>query len=180
MDGRQKNYCDAPQQQRWWVVSVNSRTEIETARRISEAGFIAQCPTWVKKSGHHFGGRHSIKTKIEVLFPCYLFVAVDPKFNKDVFESSKTRLTVHRKRTLTDETMTFINSTANGLTMAQTKVTHSLTIKRGDLMQILHWALQGEPVEVLKAKRNQILVAFKDKPGYRPIWIDAAQLGRAN
>ena len=163
----------------WHVVSVNSRQEIEIARRISEAGFIATCPTWVKKIGQRRRGEQFFSTRIEVLFPCYLFVAENFAFRPDQFESSKTRLTVLRKGLLTDEAMSVIQSTAMELTMQQTKMTTSLVIKRGDLMQILHGAMQGEPVEVLQARKDQLLIRWKDKPGWRDAWVSRAALGKA-
>ena len=163
----------------WHVVSVNSRTELEITKRISDAGFISHCPTWVRKCGHHIGGRHFFKTRIEVLFPTYLFVAEDIGFRKEEFESSKTRLTVFRKRLLTDEAMAMINSTANDLTAAQSKMTHSLTIKRGDVMQVLHGALQGEPVEVLQVRRDRILIRLKRVERFTQVEINASSLGKA-
>ena len=163
----------------WHVVSVNSRMEIEIAERINSAGFTALCPTWIKKSGHHRGGKHFFRTRIEVLFPCYFFVAQDDAFRKEHFESSKAHLTVFRKRLLTDEAMQMVQSTAMALTMAQSQTTHSLVIKRGDLMQILHGAMQGEPVEVLQARKDELLIRWKDKPGWRDAWVSRAALGKA-
>ena len=166
----------------WHVVSVNSRQEIEIARRISDAGFISHCPTWVKKYSICRRGRHYPSTKIEVLYPRYLFIAENPNFRATDFESSKTRLTVFRNRLLTDEAMAMINSVALDLTMAQTKLTHGLAIKRGDMMQILHGALQGEPVEVLQVRKERILIRFR-RAGletFRTIEIGAESLGKAN
>lgn len=166
----------------WHVVSVNSRQELEVSKRISDAGFISTCPTWVKKYSVCRRGRHYPSTKIEVLYPRYLFVAENPNFRATDFESSKTRLTVFRKGLLTDEAMTLIQLTANDLTMAQQKMTNSLTIKRGDVMQVLHGALQGEPVEVLQVRRERVLIRFK-RAGletFRQIEIGAESLGKAN
>jgi hypothetical protein len=46
-------------------------------------------------------------------------------------------------------------------------------------MQILHGALQGEPVEVLQAKKDQLLIRWKDKPGWRDAWVSRTALGKA-
>ena len=163
----------------WHVVSVNSRQELEITERINSSGLIATCPTWVKKYNSHHGHRHLIKTRIEVLFPCYLFVGENINFRPEKFESSKTRLTVLRKGLLTDEAMNVIQSTALGLTMAQQKATHGLQINRGDVMQLLHCALQGEPVEVLEARKTRVFIRFKYKPEWKDAWVDRTALGKA-
>lgn len=163
----------------WHVVSVNSRTELDVTAKINGAGFVAHCPTYVKKIQRGRWSRQFIQTRVEVLFACYIFVGENSDFRPGDFESSKTRLTVLRKGLITDEAMAMINSTANDLTMQQSKMTHSLVIKRGDLMQILHGAMQGEPVEVLQAKKDQLLVRWKDKPGWRDAWVSRAALGKA-
>ncbi len=164
----------------WHVVSVNSRSELEITQRISDAGFIAVCPTWVRRSTRSRNGKHLISTKIEVLFPRYLFVAENNDFRPERFESSKTRLTVFRKRLLTDEALSMIQSTALDLTMAQQKVTHGIAIKRGDMMQILHGALQGEPVEVLQVRKDRILIRLKRLERFTSVEIGAESLGKAN
>ena len=63
--------------------------------------------------------------------------------------------------------------------MAQTKLTHGIAIKRGDVMQILHHALQGEPVDILEARKNKILVRLKVRPEWKEFWVDRASLGKA-
>ena len=163
----------------WHVVSVNSRSELEITERINSAGLIAVCPTWIKKYSVVRRGRHYASTKIEVLYPRYLFVAQNIQFVPSKFESAKTRLTVFRKGLLTDEAMNVIQSVALDLTMAQTKMTHGLVIKRGDVMQILHHALQGEPVDILEARKNKILVRLKVRPEWKEFWVDRASLGKA-
>lgn len=166
----------------WHVVSLNSKMELETAQRISDAGFIASCPVWIKKCGHHRNGKHIFQTRVEVLFPRYFFVAQDDAFRKEKFETSKVRLTVFRKRLLNDEAISMINSTALELTMAQSKVPHGIAIKRGDVMQILHGALQGEPVEILHVRKERVLIRLK-RAGFESassVEIGAESLGRAN
>lgn len=166
----------------WHVVSVNSRSELEITERINSAGFVAVCPTWIKKYGLRRRGQEFFSTRIEVLYPRYFFVAQNNDFRPEDFESSKTRLTVFRKGLLTDEAMSVINSVALDLTMAQTKMTHSLAIKRGDMMQVLHGALQGEPVEVLQVRKERILIRFKRAglEAFRQVEIGAESLGKAN
>ena len=164
---------------RWHVVSVNSRMEIETANRINDGGFIAHCPTFQKKYGGRNGARHFLKLKIEPLFPSYIFVQRDDAFRKDLFETTKVKLIVFRKQLLTDAQMTVINCTANDLTLAQSQSVRAIPIKRGDVMQILHGAMRGEPVDVLEARKARVLVGFKDRPGFRPVWINSSSLARA-
>lgn len=163
----------------WHVVSVNSPREIEITQRINSAGFAAVCPTWIKKFGHHRGGRHFFQTRVEVLFPRYLFVAENIDFRKEEFESSKAHLTVFRKRLLTDEAIQMVQSTAMQLTLAQSNMTHSLVIKRGDVMQILHGAMQGDHVEILQARKEALLVRFKMRPEWKDAWVSRAALGKA-
>ena len=163
----------------WHVVSVSTRQEIETASRINSAGFIAHCPVYQKKYRTGRRARVFLRTKIEPLFPGYLFVRSDAAFQKDFFETSKVRLMVFRKQLLTEQQMAVINSTALDLTMAQSKTAGALPIKRGDVMQILHGAMQGEPVEVLEARRERITVVLKRFAGAFPITINASSLGRA-
>ena len=163
----------------WHVVSVSTRQEIETAARINSAGFIAHCPVYQKKYRATRRDKHFFKTRIEPLFPAYIFIRPDAAFRIDKFETSKARLSVFWKTLLTDDVMAVINSTALDLTMAQSKTAGVLPIKRGDVMQILHGAMQGEPVEVLEARRERITVILKRFAGAFPITINASSLGRA-
>jgi len=73
-----------------------------------------------------------------------------------------------------------IQSTALDLTMAQQKVTHGIAIKRGDMLQILHGALQGEPVEVLQVRKDRILIRLKRLERFTSVEIGAESLGKAN
>ena len=160
-------------------MSVSTRQEIETAARINSAGFIAHCPVYQKKYRTGLRARVFLRTKIEPLFPGYLFVRSDAAFTKDLFETSKVRLMVFRKQLLTEQQMAVINSTALDLTLAQSKAGGVLPIKRGAVMQILHGAMQGDSVEVLEAKKDSLLIRWKERPGWRDVWINASSLGRA-
>ena len=163
----------------WHVVSVSTRQEIETASRINSAGFVAHCPTYQKKYARHRGGRYFSRSLTVPLFPGYIFVSVDDAFRKDLFERANLRLMVFRKNMISEGQMAVINSTALDLTLAQSKTHRVLPIKRGDVMQILHGAMQGEPVEVLEARREKITVILKRFAGAFPITINASSLGRA-
>lgn len=163
----------------WHVVSLNSRMEIETAARINSAGFVAHCPVFEKRIRCGRRGRGFMKLKTEPLFPGYIFVQRNDAFTKDLFETSKVKLMVFRKSFVTDAQMSVINSTALDLTMAQSKTVQALKIKRGDVMQILHGAMQGEPVDVLEVRRETIKVVLKRFSGAVPVTINAGSLGRA-
>lgn len=165
----------------WHVVSVTSRMELDTVARISQAGLIAHCPTFQKKYRTGRRARLFLRTRIEPLFTGYIFVRENAAFRKDNFETSKVRLMVFRKTLLTEEQMTMINSTALELTLASEQLPGAFPIKPGDLMQILHGAMQGDHVEVLRARKDQILVSFKaeKRAGWRPAWINRTALGKA-
>lgn len=165
----------------WHVVSVTSRMELDTVARINSGGFVAHCPTYQKKYRAGRRSRIFLRTRIEPLFTGYIFVRADAAFRKDKFETSKVRLMVFRKSLLTEEQMTVINSTALELTMASHQSSAAFPIRPGEIMQILHGAMQGDHVEVLRARKDQILVSFKaeKRAGWRPAWINRTSLGRA-
>jgi transcription antitermination factor NusG len=164
----------------WHVAAVNTRLEIETADRINSAGFVAYCPTWEKKSGHHRGTRHFFKTKREPLFPSYLFVQRDAAFSVDQFQTEKSWLTVFWGcRLISEDEMKKIRALATSLTEAQSRTIHMLPIKRGDMLQVIHGLMTGDRVKVLRTAQAQIEVAFLDKPGYRPAWINRSSLAKA-
>ena len=163
----------------WHVVSVTSRMELETVRRINSGGFVAHCPVYQKKYARRDRGRYLARIKIEPLFPGYIFVQRDDVFRKDAFETTKIKLMVFRKALLTDAQMSVINSTALGLTMAAQQITSAASIRRGDLLQLLHGAMQGEPVEALQVRKDQILIRWKERVGWRDAWINRTALGKA-
>lgn len=163
----------------WHVVSVTSRMELDTVARINSGGFVAHCPTYQKKYRAGRRSRIFLRTRIEPLFTGYIFVRENAAFRKDNFENSKVRLMVFRKTLLTEAQMTVINSTALELTMASQEFPMACPVKPGDILQILHGAMQGDDVEVLRARKDQVLVSFKRRAGWRPAWINRTSLGRA-
>lgn len=163
----------------WHVVSLNSGAEQRTVARINSAGFVAHCPTFVARLRIRLRGEVMTRTKILPLFPTYGFIRPDAAFRKDIFEDSKTRIVFLPNGYVSDGQMTVINSTALELTSAGVRGNDALKIKRGDLMQLLHGAMAGEPVEALEVRKAQILIGFKDKPGWQPVWVSRQSLGRA-
>lgn len=167
------------QKMNWHVVSLNTRQEIETAKRISDAGFVARCPVFVKKSGHHRGGKHFFRTRVEPLFPAYIFVQADDAFQKHLFETSKVRLTVFRKKLLSEMQMEMIESTALNLTAMQNRTHVPLKIKRGELMRILYGEWQGKLVKASCDERNgRVKIEFQDEPEWRDVNVAADRLER--
>lgn len=170
----------------WHVVSVNSRMELEIANRISAAGFIAHCPTYLKRYGIVRRGRHFYSQKIDVLFPSYIFLQRtwindddDDAFRYSEFETSKTRLTVFRRRLISDEQMTVVNSTANDLSLMQSRTKVSLKIKRGELMRLLHGDWTGKTVRAKCDERSgRVKIEFEDHKDWHPITVPADALER--
>ena len=162
----------------WHVVTVNSRQEIETAARINNAGFIAHCPTYEEKFEQHRNGRHSFRLRTVPLFTRYFFIRVDDAFRKDEFETVTVRLTVIRKRMITDAEMSMINLTALDLTNKQSKVVEPIKINKGDVMKIIDGITAGKIVKAIRVVGSEVEVEFEEYPG-RPVKVSADRLARA-
>lgn len=161
------------------VYTVTSGWELKTTERILSAGFNATCPIYSKKYRVRLRGMNLFKLRNDPLFSGYIFIEPDEAFRKEKFETTRVHLQRVRGGMISPAQMSVINSTAMELSLAQSQTTHSLVIKRGDLMQILHGAMQGEPVEVLQARKDELLIRWKDKPGWRDAWVSRAALGKA-
>lgn len=163
----------------WCALTVTGGWELATVRRISEAGFEAHCPVYSKKYRVRGRAPNLFRIKSEPLFPTYVFLRPAPNFRREKFETTRVSIIRVRGGFITDEQMTLINLTANELTMIQSKTTQSMVVRRGDVMQILHGAMQGEPVEVLQAKKDEILIRWRERAGWRDVWINRTALGKA-
>lgn len=165
----------------WHVVSVTSRMELDTVARISQAGFVAHCPTYVAKSRIRMHGRVIIRTKIRPLFQTYAFIVPDASFRKDIFEDSKTRICFLPNGLITDEQMTDINAIANKLTLEGSRTMEPIVFKQDEIVQVLHAAMAGRPIKVLEVLRKgkQLRVQWTEYPNSHPFVIDAASVAKA-
>lgn len=165
----------------WHVVSVTSRMEMDTVARISQAGFVAHCPTFVEKVRRGRWSRAFFRTKIRPLFPTYAFIRPDAAFRKDIFEDSKTRIVFLPNGFITDEQMADINAIANKLTREGSKTMEPIVYKPDEIVQVLHAAMAGRPVKVLEILRkgNQLRVQWTEHPNSFPFVIDAASVAKA-
>lgn len=162
----------------WCAMTVTGGWEVKTVERINSGGFIAHCPVYSKKYRARWRGSNLMRVRSEPLFGGYIFVQHDAAFRKGKFETTQVMLGFIRGGFISDAQMSVINSTAMELTLAQSKATVSLAIKRGDVMQILHGAMQGEPVEALQARKDQVLIRWKERIGWKDAWINRSSLGR--
>lgn len=163
----------------WHVVSVNSRMEIETAQRINSAGFNSYCPTWLKKIRRPNRGGVFFRSKIEPLFPSYIFIAEDAAFRKDEFETERLRLTVFHKVLLTDAQLAEVRLIEMKVASEMMKTKVAFKVDVGDVMQIIEGLMMGEPVEVERVDRGRLLVHRKLQKDARPFWISRASVGKA-
>jgi transcription antitermination factor NusG len=165
----------------WQVVTVNSRMEIETASRINSTGFIAHCPTYVKKIRHGRWAAEYFRTRVLPLFPTYIFIRPDDAFRKDIFEDSKTRLYFLPNGFVTDDQMTGINAMANKLTLEGSRTVEPINFKPDEIVQVLHAAMAGKPVKVLEVlrKSGKLRVQLTEHPGSMPFVIDSTSVARA-
>lgn len=163
----------------WHVVSVSTRQEIETASRINSAGFIAHCPTYIRRRRVWRHGKFSFQQETAALFPGYIFLLHVPSFRKEKFETMRVRLSIFFGATLSEDHMEKINSTALEVAAQQAAGAQRVKIRAGEVMQIIHGVMMGEPVEVLRVSRDTVLVQLKRFAGARPVAINASSLGRA-
>lgn len=165
----------------WHVVSVASRMELETVRRINLGGFVALCPTWVKKSAHHRNGRHFFSSRVQVLFPTYIFLKPNAAFRRDIFEDSRTRLYFLPNGWISDAQMTEINNMANKLTLEQSRTIEPVVFARGEAVQVLTAAMAGKQLKVLEVRRkgSKLLVEFVERAGSYPFEVDSSSVTRA-
>lgn len=171
----------------WHVVSVTSRMELDTVARISQAGFVAHCPTFQKKYGPRRRGAHLFRTVDVPLFPSYILTDRDAALRIEKFVTPSVWLSVHWNSLLTQDHVDFFEEVAKDMTNANgdleayrmAKMPKPAKIDIGDIVQILHGAMQGDHVEVLRARKDQVLVDFKRRAGWRPAWINRTSLGRA-
>lgn len=161
------------------VYTVTSGWELKTTERILSAGFNAHCPIYSKKYRTRRRAVNLFQMRNEPLFAGYIFIEPDAAFRKEKFETTKVHLLRVRGGMISSDQMTVIQSTAMELTLAQSITTEGLVIKRGDVMQILHGAMQGDHVEILQARKEALLVRFKMRPEWKDAWVSRAALGKA-
>ena len=126
-------------------------------------------------------GRHFYSQKIDPLFPSYVFLKRtwdadddDDAFRKSIFETSKIRLTLIGGALISDEQMSAVNSTANELSMIQSRVRSGLKIKRGEVMRLIYSDLSGKRVVVKCDERNgRVKIDFVDHPGWPAVEVSA-------
>lgn len=163
----------------WCALTVTTGWEVKTVERISEAGFVAHCPVFQKKYRIRGRAPNLHRIKFEPLFAGYIFLKPAPNFRREKFETTRVSIARVRGGPITDAQMTLINATALELTMLQSKTTHGVEIRRGDVMQILHGAMAGEPVEALQVRKDQVMIRWKERAGWKDVWINRTALGKA-
>ena len=165
----------------WHVVSVTSRMELDTVARISQAGFVALCPTYIAKSRIRVRERVIVRTKIRPMFPTYAFIRPDAAFRKDIFEDSKTRIVFLPNGFITDEQMADINAMANKLTLEQSRVSEPIVFRPGESVQVLTAAMAGKQLKVLEVRRkgSTLLVQFVERSDSYPFEVDSNSVTRA-
>jgi transcription antitermination factor NusG len=160
----------------WYAVSVTPRYEIETAARINSAGHGAYCPTFEKKYVIRRGGAEFSVFKNRPLFPTYIFIDADGVFHKDFFESSRIRMTVHRKSVVHGAQIGVVESMGVELSAAEKREPSGIKINVGDLVKFRDLVLADAPVEVLEKRKADILVQCAG--WIRPAWVSADQVER--
>ena len=161
----------------FWVVRVPSGTEFVVADRIAKAGYATVCPQYMERLRPSRGRVWVRASVIRPLFPTYIFVRHDPDFRPAKFETTRIRLQVFRSRLVTDAEMTLINEVAMERSVSDARGKVRQPIKRGDVMELLHGILRGEPVDVLHVRKERIIVQLRRKPSAVPIEVRADSLG---
>lgn len=163
----------------WHVVSVTSGYEIKSAARISDAGFNAVCPTWLRKIRRPHRGGILFRSKIEPLFSRYFFVQENESFQKSKFETETVRLKVLRNGVLTPEQMQEVRLIEMKVASEQMRAKHALRVEVGEVIQVIHGIMQGEPVVVSKIGKGTVEVRLQRIDGARPFWINADSVAKA-
>lgn len=155
--------------------------EIETVRRINSAGFVAHCPTFIKKYRTTRKAGHFFKTRTEPLFSTYIFIKPDAAFRSDIFEDSRTRLYFLPNGYVTNAQMTDINAMANKLTLEGSRTGEPIVFKPGEIVQALHAAMAGKPIMVLEVLRKggKLRVQLTEHPGSHSFVIDSGSVAKA-
>lgn len=163
----------------WHVVSVTSGYELNSAARISAAGFNAVCPVWTRKIRRAQRGGVFFRSKIEPLFRSYFFLQEDDAFEKSAFETQQVKLKVFRNVLLTPAQMAEVKLIEMKVAAEQMKAKHGLSVEVGEVVQIINGVMTGEPVEVTRVGKGTVLVQLKRLTGSMPFWINTTSLGKA-
>ena len=170
----------------WYAIKTNSGSEFFVADRINSIGRIAHVPKYFERQRKRNGKPTYFSEHERPLFATYLFAKLDDTFRKEKIETSRVRLTIIRKKPLTDGHMSLFNEVALAMTAAGGDIEEyrlrnmpkPKAIGKGDIMKLLHGAMRGETVEVLVALKNRITVQLQRFPGSMPVDVKADALGR--
>ena len=139
----------------WYVIRTIGGAEFAVAAAITAAEFISYCPAYTERRRR---GRFSNGQFIEIqrpLFPCYLFVRPDDKFQREKFETSKIKLQVLRSQLVSDDVIDAVKATAED---AGKVATITKQIEPGAFVTLIRGVLRGERAEVIRRKGQQVLI----------------------
>jgi transcription antitermination factor NusG len=139
----------------WHVVRTIGGAEFAVAAAITAAEFISYCPAYTEHRRH---GRFTNRKIVQIqrpLFPCYLFVRPDDKFQREKFETSRIKLQVIRSALVSDDVIDAVRATAED---AGKVATVTKLIAPGAFVTLIRGVLRGERAEVIRRKGQQVLI----------------------
>jgi transcription antitermination factor NusG len=160
----------------WYAVSVTPRYEIDTAKRISESGVVAYCPTVEKKYRQRRHVAEFSRVKFRPLFGGYIFIQPDASFRKDAFEDSRTKLIVWWRVRVSEQQMDIVRETETALAEAAKKTPGGVIVRAGDVVALRNALFAGESLQVLEVRKNKLVV--QSARMVRPVTVKADQVER--